>query len=436
MPIKITMPALSPTMSEGKLAKWNVKEGESVSAGDVIAEIETDKATMEFEAVDEGIIHKIIVPENTAGVAVNSVIAVMREEDESEDIDVDSLLSSGSDAPKPSEKPQSGTEISTEEKSKSKQNAENDKKSSDRVFASPLAKRIAKDKGIDIASVNGSGPRGRIIKKDVESYTGGASKPVPQGTNQVQKPSLTVQSSSEVKAMIDSLDMEYEEIPNSNMRKVIAQRLLESKLTMPHFYLTIECRIDELLKARKRLNDEANGQYKISVNDFVVKALASAIKAYPKINVTWTDDAVLQFKHADISVAVATPDGLITPIVKKAEEKGLKTISSEIKELAKKAREGKLKPSEFQGGTITISNMGMYGVSEFGAIINPPQSCILAVGAGEKKPFIEGDKISVGTFMKCTVSVDHRSVDGATAAEFLQIFKQYIEEPVSMLIMD
>lgn len=228
--------------------------------------------------------------------------------------------------------------------------------------------------------------------------------------------------------------MAYEEIPNNNIRKIVATRLLESKQTVPHFYLTIECRIDELLKTRKEINEKAGGDYKLSVNDFIIKACANALKTYPAANTAWTDDAILQFKHADISVAVATPNGLMTPIVKEAESKGLRRISEEVKDLAVRARDGKLKPEEFQGGTFTVSNLGMYGIKEFGAIINPPQSCILAVGAGEQKPYVDGGEIKTGTFMTCTLSVDHRSVDGAVGAEYLQVFKRFIENPIEMLV--
>lgn len=302
-----------------------------------------------------------------------------------------------------------------------------------RIFASPLARRMAKQQGIDLTSLKGTGPGGRIVKADLGK--GGATKAMPQAASGGSAPAnMSAPSGPNAKQLSDMLGMKYTEIPNSGVRKVIAKRLLESKQTVPHFYLTIECRIDALLAARAEINDKAKGAYKLSVNDFVIKACANALKAYPDANVSWTDDAILQYEHADISVAVATPNGLITPIIKQAENKGLKQISSEMKDLAARARDGKLKPEEFQGGTFSVSNLGMFGISEFGAIINPPQACILAVGAGEEKPYAEKGQVKVGTFMKCTLSVDHRAVDGAVGAEYLQILKQYIENPVSMLV--
>ncbi|MBU0799811.1 MAG: 2-oxo acid dehydrogenase subunit E2 [Alphaproteobacteria bacterium] len=307
--------------------------------------------------------------------------------------------------------------------------------SENRVFVSPLARRIAAEKGIDLASVKGSGPHGRIVRADLEGAKAGV-KSAPAAANNAGAPKAAVSlpSGPNAKQLADAYGMAYTEQANSSVRKIIAKRLLESKQTVPHFYLTIECRLDTLLDMRKTMNDQANGAYKLSVNDFVIKACANALKAYPAANVAWTDDAILQFAHADISVAVATPNGLITPIVKAAETKGLRQISEEVKDLAGRARDGKLKPEEFQGGTFSVSNLGMFGISEFGAIINPPQACILAVGAGEEKPFVEKGEVKIGTFMKCTLSVDHRAVDGAVGAEYLQILKQYIENPVSMLL--
>jgi len=287
-----------------------------------------------------------------------------------------------------------------------------------RIFASPLARRIAAQKGIDLSTLSGSGPHGRIVRADVES--GG--------------PSLSRAVRGPAPLPAGEGASAYIEIPNNNIKKITAKRLVESKQTVPHFYLTIECRIDALLAARQEINDAAKGAYKLSVNDFVVKAAANALMAYPKANVSWTDAAILQYAHADISVAVSTPNGLITPIVRAAETKGLRRISEEVKELAGRARDNKLKPEEFQGGTFTVSNLGMYGIKEFGAIINPPQACILAVGAGEQKPFVDKGEIKIGTFMICTLSVDHRAVDGAVGAEYLQVLKGYIENPVSMLV--
>lgn len=419
MPTPITMPALSPTMTDGTLAKWLKAEGDSVEAGDVIAEIETDKATMEVEAVDEGIIGKILVSEGTQNVPVNDVIALLLEDGEDQSaLDGYSAISSSSPAPEErSNKP--AVQITPE-----KAPASN---SGDRVFASPLAKRMASQAGIDLSTVKGTGPRGRIVKDDIEKAKKG-------GVASVAPSSAPAQESLAADEKINQYGMVYTEIPNNNIKKITARRLLESKQSVPHFYLTVEFQLDALLEARKRINDDANGAFKVSVNDFIIKACAQALQTYPAANVMWSDEATLQFKHSDISVAVATPNGLITPIIKKAENKGLKQISSEMKELAGKAREGKLKPEEFQGGTFSISNLGMFGVDEFAAIINPPQSCILAVGAGKQKPYVANGEMKIGTFMNCTLSTDHRTVDGAVGAEFLQILKQYIENPVSMLV--
>jgi len=450
MPIKVTMPALSPTMTEGTLAKWLKSEGDSVEAGDVIAEIETDKATMEVEAVDEGTLGKIIVSEGTQGVPVNEVIAVLLEDGEN-DNDIEGFLSgSASSSSAKAGDPDSPVKPGNDGKAASSGHPEqsegsqsqpaagdssaapqNDKKGSDgsRIFASPLARRIAADKGIDLSAIKGSGPRGRIIKADVENAKAGA--PAPSVSSAAPRPAA---AGPDAKQLADMLGMDYEEVPNNNIKKVTAQRLLESKQTIPHFYLTVECNLDNLLKARKELNEQANGEYKLSVNDFIIKANAMALKAYPAANVAWTDEATLQFKHADISVAVATPNGLITPIIKKAETKGLRAISEEMKELAGRAREGKLKPEEFQGGTFSISNLGMYGVSDFAAIVNPPQSCIMAVGAGDQKPVVVNGEVKISTVMKVTLSTDHRTVDGAVGAEYLQYFKRFIENPVNMLV--
>jgi len=424
MPINVTMPALSPTMTEGTLAKWLKAEGDTVEAGDVIAEIETDKATMEVEAVDEGVIGKILVDAGTENVPVNDVIAVLLEDGESAD-DIGDV--SSSPAPKAEAKQEDAKPVEAPKAAPSKpvQGQEN---KSDRVFASPLAKRIAADKGIDLSSVTGSGPRGRIVKADVENAKAGAA---PQQAKVAPAASSAAYPDD---AKVNMFGMPYVEIPNNNIKKITAKRLTESKQDVPHFYLSVECVLDNLLSARKELNEKANGEYKLSVNDFIVKAAAMALKAYPAANVSWNDDAVHQYLHSDISVAVATPNGLITPIVKQAEGKGLRAISDEVKELAGRAREGKLKPEEFQGGSFSISNLGMFGVKEFSAIINPPQSCILAVGAGEQVPRVVNGEIKIQTVMTVTLSTDHRSVDGAVGAQWLQYFKQYIENPVSMLV--
>lgn len=414
MPIKITMPALSPTMTEGNLATWLKSEGDTVEAGDVIAEIETDKATMEVEAVDEGVLGKIIVPAGTQNVAVNDVIAVLLEEGESaDDIDASSLQASAESEEIQPEPETPKARLPRQDASLPPSN--NEKEKSGRIFASPLAKRIAADKGLDLSIIKGSGPRGRIVKADVEH----AQKASPQ--------------TSQASATVDT-DAAYVDIPNNNIKKITAQRLLESKTTIPHFYLNVDCTLDALLAARKDINEKANGAYKLSVNDFIIKAAAMALKAYPAANVSWQDDAVRQYKHADISVAVSTPNGLITPIVTQAEQKGLQAISDEVKDLAGRAREGKLKPHEFQGGTFTVSNLGMFGIKSFSAIINPPQSCILAIGAGEQRAVVENGEVKIRTVMTVTLSVDHRSVDGSVGAEYLQYFKKFIENPVSMLV--
>lgn len=422
MPIKVLMPALSPTMTEGNLAKWHKAEGDSVESGDVIAEIETDKATMEVEAVDEGTLGKILVPAGTENVKVNEMIAVLLEDGEN-DNDMDTMLTEGSaSAPAAAPAPEAKAEAPTASAPKATPVAQS---SGSRVFASPLAKRIAADKGVDLSQVKGSGPRGRIVKADLEKANlvaptaQAASAPTAQPTGDQE---------------VNEYGMIYTAVPNNNIKKITAKRLQESKQQVPHFYLTVECHIDELMRTRKVMNEAANGEYKLSVNDFVVKACASALKAYPAANVSWTDEAVRQYIHSDISVAVSTPNGLITPIVKAAETKGLKEISAEVKDLAGRAREGKLKPEEFQGGTFSVSNLGMFGVKDFKAIINPPQACILAVGAGEKKPYVSGNEVKIGTFMTCTLSVDHRAVDGAVGAEYLQVLKQYIENPAAMLL--
>ena len=434
MSINILMPALSPTMTEGNLAKWLKSEGDKVEAGDVIAEIETDKATMEVEAVDEGVLGKILVAEGTENVSVNDVIAVLLEDGESAD-DIGDVSSASK--PPASLRANEGSDAI---QSKGQADEEgglpccaraprNDVKASDgnRVFASPLAKRIAADKGIDLSAIKGSGPRGRIVKTDVENAKLGAA------------PMVTAVSGAVAQALpedakINVYGMAYTEIPNNNIKKVTAKRLTESKQSVPHFYLSVECALDNLLAARKELNEKANGEYKLSVNDFIVKAAAMVLKAYPAANVSWTDEAIHQYLSSDISVAVATPNGLITPIVRAAETKGLRAISDEVKELAGRAREGKLTPEEFQGGSFTISNLGMFGVKEFAAILNPPQSCILAVGAGEQMPRVVNGEIKIQTVMSVTLSTDHRSVDGAVGAQWLQYFKQYIENPVSMLV--
>jgi pyruvate dehydrogenase E2 component (dihydrolipoamide acetyltransferase) len=439
MPINILMPALSPTMTEGTLAKWLKNEGDTVKPGEVIAEIETDKATMEVEAVDAGTIGKILVQGGSANVAVNTPIAVLLEAGESADAIKNAPAPANTQTPPPAKAEAAPAPQATSASAPAPaapQAAAAAPNKGDRVFATPLARRIAEQNNVDLKAVSGSGPHGRIVKADIEKAVsgGGAAKAAPQAGGTAAPAAKPASAGPDAKALADALGMAYDAQPNSSMRKVIARRLSESKQTVPHFYLTVDCRIDTLLASRAELNDAAKGAYKLSVNDFVIKAVAMALKAFPAANVAWTDDAILQYKHADVSVAVATPNGLITPIIKQAENKGLAQISAEMKDLAARARDGKLKPEEFQGGTFSVSNLGMFGVKDFGAIINPPQACILAVGAGIEQPVVVNGQLEVGTVMSATLSVDHRAVDGAVGAEFLQIFKRYIENPLSMIL--
>jgi len=435
---QILMPALSPTMEEGKIAKWHVKEGDAVKSGDILAEIETDKATMEFEAVDEGRIGKLLVAEGTEGVKVNAPIATLVTDGEPEAADITSAMQSIKSAiasetsdvkPKPDTKPNAAPPVLTAA-------APSTAPRGQRVFASPLARRIAQQRSVDLAAVTGSGPRGRIVKADVESAKPATKPALPAGRTEpiAGAQSLGISPLPDARAYFKVGD--YEEIPHDSMRRTIARRLTSAKTLIPHYYLSIECRIDNLLATRARLNEtspKTNG-YKLSVNDFVVKACALSLMRVPEVNASWTDTAILQHKHADVGVAVALDFGLITPIVFRAEEKGLVVISNEVKALAERARAKKLKPSEFEGGTFAISNLGMFGIQNFTAVINPPHAAILAVGAGEKRAIVVGDKIEIATVMKVTMSCDHRVVDGATGARFLQGFKQFIEEPASMLL--
>ena len=414
MPINILMPALSPTMTEGKLAKWLVNEGDAVASGEAIAEIETDKATMEVEAVDEGTLGKILVAEGTDNVPVNRTIAVLLEDGE----DADSIDASAGVVPAPAASgvprpaPVAGA---------------------GRILASPLAKRMAAQSGLDIGAIKGSGPNGRVVKRDVEAAIAG-------GVPAAAAPAVAapmVASGPSAKALADMLGMGHRQEPLSNMRKTIAARLTEAKQTVPHFYLTVDCALDALLKVRAELNSRAEasgGGYKVSVNDFVIRAAALALKKVPAANASFDPEGMLFYDHADVSVAVATPAGLITPIVKAAETKGLAEISAEMKDLAARARDGKLKPEEYQGGTFSVSNLGMFGVREFAAIVNPPQGAILAVGAGEQRPVVKDGALAVATVMSCTLSVDHRAIDGAVGAAFLAAFKPLIEDPLTMLL--
>jgi pyruvate dehydrogenase E2 component (dihydrolipoamide acetyltransferase) len=443
MSTQILMPALSPTMEEGKLAKWHVKEGDEVHSGDILAEIETDKATMEFEAVDEGTIGKILVAEGTEGVKVNAPIAILvgEGEDASAPPDISSAMSSIKAAVTAETKEVKQAKAEPKPHPEERADASVSK---DRVFASPLARRIAAEKGIDLHALSGSGPRGRIVKSDVENAhpTPASTKTAPhpeEARSAVSKdaPQAQPAPSQIPDARIFFKQGDYEEIAHDSMRKAIAKRLTASTSGIPHFYLTIDCRIDALLAARKRLNDaspKGDGAFKLSVNDFLVKAAALALKKVPEVNASWTDNAVLRHKHADVGVAVALDFGLITPIVFAAEGKGLAAISNEVKGLAARARDKKLKPAEYEGGTFAISNLGMFGISHFTAVINPPHAAILAVGAGEEKPVVTGGKVEIATVMTVTMSCDHRVIDGATGSRFLQVFKQFVEDPAAMLL--
>jgi pyruvate dehydrogenase E2 component (dihydrolipoamide acetyltransferase) len=435
MPIKVLMPALSPTMTEGNLAKWHKQEGDAVQPGDVIAEIETDKATMEVEAVDEGKLGRILVPEGSEGVKVNAVIALLLEEGEDE-----SALKDGGGVAAPAEAPKAASpeepkpapepakaQAPAPTKAGAPESAPAPRHDGeDRVFASPLARRMAAQAGLDLTGVTGSGPNGRIVKADIETALSrpGARKAVRVESTPTAAPPAAPEAGLPA----------FTEQPNSNMRKVIARRLSEAKREAPHFYLTIDCEIDALLKIRQDLNGRADGKYKLSVNDFVIRAAALALRQVPAANASWTEAVTRFYKSADISVAVAIPNGLITPIVRNADAKGLAEIANEMKDLAGRAREGKLTPEEYQGGTFSVSNLGMYGIREFAAVINPPQGAILAVGAGEQRPIVRDGALAVATVMSCTLSVDHRVVDGATGAEFLAAFKRLIEDPLTMLL--
>ena len=425
MPINILMPALSPTMTEGNLAKWLKAEGDTIEPGDVIAEIETDKATMEVEAVDEGTMGKIVVAEGTEGVAVNQVIAVLLEEGESAD-DIGDVSAPPAAAAAPEAAPIASPEATSAPVTPAPQ-AQSDGIRADgsRVFASPLARRIAENAGIDIAAVQGSGPHGRIVKRDVEAAIESGGATASPASAPASQPSQMV--------MDDSGLAPYREVPHSSMRKIIASRLTESKQTIPHFYLSVDCELDTLLELRKNLNGRSD-DYKLSVNDFVIRAVALALRKVPAANAMWTADSMRVFDRVDVSVAVAIPDGLITPVIRDAAGKGLVEISNEMKDLAARARDGKLMPEEYKGGAFTISNLGMFGIKTFSAIINPPQSCILAVGAGEQQAVVKNGALAVATVMSCTLAVDHRVVDGSVGAEFLAAFKPLIEDPISMLL--
>jgi pyruvate dehydrogenase E2 component (dihydrolipoamide acetyltransferase) len=474
MPINILMPALSPTMEKGNLAKWLKKEGDKVSPGDVIAEIETDKATMEVEAVDEGTLAKIVVPEGTADVPVNNVIAVLAAEGE----DAKSAAAAAGKGPsppparppeqkggaqagparassfetrpagapqdegrrdvqppaRPGPRPEEAAPAAVSKDAGPKTNG------SGRIFSSPLARRLAKDAGIDLARVQGSGPHGRVVARDIEGAKAGKGLKPAAAPAAAPAAGAAALPPSDDKVMALFEPGSYEVVPHDNIRKIIARRLVEAKQTIPHFYLTVDCSLDKLVVAREEINAAApkdrDGKpaYKLSVNDFVIKALALALQRVPDANVTWTEGGMLRHKHSDVGVAVSIPGGLITPVVRHAEAKPLSVISAEMKDFAARARARKLKPEEYQGGASAVSNLGMYGIKEFAAVINPPHATILAVGAGEQRAIVRSGKVEVATMMSATLSTDHRAVDGALGAELIGAFKLLIENPVMMVV--
>ena len=427
MATNILMPALSPTMTEGTLARWLKKEGEPIKAGDVIAEIETDKATMEVEAVDEGVLGKILVADGTAGVKVNAPIAVLVEAGEA--------VPPAAPAPAPALAPAAAPAMAAPAAPvPAVVRGNGHDAGSERIAVSPLARRMALQGGIDLAALKGSGPGGRIVKVDIEAALAGGKPAAPP----VVAPALATAAPLPRPPAPLAITVPHKLVPNSNVRKVIARRLSEAKQTIPHFYVSMDVEIDALLKLREELNakspKEGPSAFRLSVNDLIVKAAAITLRRIPKVNASFTEEAVVLYDDVDISVAVAIPDGLITPVVRKADQKGLAAISNEMKDLIARARSGKLKPEEFQGGGFSISNMGMYGVSEFAAIINPPQSAILAVAAGQQRPVVKNGALAIATVMTCTLSVDHRVVDGALGAEWLAAFKAIVEDPLSLML--
>jgi pyruvate dehydrogenase E2 component (dihydrolipoamide acetyltransferase) len=453
MPTNILMPALSPTMEKGNLARWLKKEGDKIRSGDVIAEIETDKATMEYEAVDEGTLAKIVVPEGTQDVAVNSVIAVLAGEGE----DLKAAASTAKAAPAKVAEKKTGAAPATQ-KPPQRQEASPKPASApareetppqpaagaqqaargNRVFSSPLARRLAKEAGIDLGRVQGSGPHGRIIARDIDAAKSGKGLRAPAAGGPPGAAIAPAMSDQQILSLFEPNS--YELVPHDGMRRTIAQRLTASAQSVPHFYLTMDCDIGKLLAAREEINAAApkdkDGKpaYKLSVNDFVIKALALALQRIPDANVSWTEGGMLRHRHSDIGVAVALPSGLITPIVRNAESKSLSAISNEMRDLVGRARARKLKPQEYQGGTSSVSNLGMYGIKDFTAVINPPQSTILAVGAGEERAVVRHGRIEAAHIMSVTLSCDHRSVDGALGAELIGAFKTLIENPVMMVV--
>jgi pyruvate dehydrogenase E2 component (dihydrolipoamide acetyltransferase) len=434
------MPALSPTMEKGNLARWLKKEGDKVKSGDVLAEIETDKATMEVEAIDEGVLAKIVVAEGTQDVAVNQLIAIIASEGE----DVKAVAASGGAPAKAEVAPTApaaaaaaapaAAALVASAAPAAKANG------AGRIASSPLARRLAKEAGLDLSAISGTGPHGRIVERDVKAAQagGGAKAPAAQGAKPSAPAMARGMSDETIKKLYEPGS--FEEIPHDSIRKVIASRLVEAKQTIPHFYLTVDCNLDALLAAREAINAAApknkdkQPAYKISVNDFVIKAMALALQRVPDANVTYTENTMLKHKHSDIAVAVSIPGGLITPVVRKAETKGLAAISTEMKDLATRARARKLQPQEYQGGSSAVSNLGMFGIKNFSAVINPPHASILAVGAGEQRVIVEKGQMKIANMMSVTLSTDHRAVDGALGAELISAFKELIENPVSMLV--
>lgn len=453
MPINITMPALSPTMEEGNLSKWLVKEGDKVKSGDVIAEIETDKATMEVEAVDEGTVAKIVVPAGTEAVKVNALIAILA--GEGEDVSA-AAAGGGASAPKAEAAPAPKAEAAPAPKASepapaqapaaAPASAQSGTGIGNGLFSSPLARRLAKEAGIDISAVTGSGPHGRVVKADVEkAVASGTGKAAPTTAPQAAPAAAPAMAKGPSDDAVLKLFAEgsYELLPHDGMRKTIAARLTESTQTVPSYTVSMDCELDAMLKLRAEINASAPVKktekgdvpaFKLSVNDFIIKAMALALRDVPMANASWTSTARVLHKHSDVGVAVSIPDGLITPIVRKAEEKALSVISNEVKDLAKRARDKKLKPEEYQGGTTSVSNLGMFGVSSFTSIVNLPQASIVSIGAGVEKPVVRGGKIEVGTVMTATFAFDHRVIDGALGAELASAFKRYIENPMAMLV--
>ncbi len=451
MPTNILMPALSPTMTEGTLSRWLKKEGEEVRSGDVIAEIETDKATMEVEAVDEGVLGKILVSDGTQGVKVNDPIGVLVQPGESVPASAPPPATPPSAPPAstapatappvaPTAPPSAPAPQAAPAPAPSKGNGHDAQ--GGRIVASPLARRMAKQGGIDLSALAGSGPNGRIVKADIEAALRGPAKPAPAPAQAAPPPTPVEapapQPQPAARPPAPAITAPHRLVPNTTMRKVIARRLSEAKQTIPHFYVSVDIGIDPLLKLRSELNarspKDGPGAFRLSVNDMLIKAAAVTLRRIPTVNASFTEDAIVLYDDVDISVAVSIPDGLITPIIRKADQKGLAAISNEMKGLAERAKSGKLKPEEFQGGGFSISNMGMYGVSDFAAVINPPQAAILAVAAGQQRPVVRDGQLAVATMMTCTLSVDHRVVDGALAAEWLGAFKSVVEEPLSLML--